>query len=299
MWLLVAAALLADSAHSIQVPLAPSETLHVEISGAGQPLVLIPGLLGSAFAFRDLVPMLTARGYRAIVIEPLGIGRSARPPRADYSLTAQADRLAAVLDTLGVRHALIVAHSVGGSEAFRLAYRRPDLVEALVSIEGGPAETAASAAFRRAMRFAPWIKLLGGVRLIRWQIHKMLVQSSGDPSWVSDAVVVGYTAAAARDLDGTLKAFLAIAAAREREKLQPHLAEIRCPVLFMIGGAPHDGDVGRDEVELLRRTLPRFAVDSVPGAGHFIYEEQPIAVIAAVRRAAAAAADLPPQAVDP
>jgi len=297
-WLL-AAVLLADSAQSIRIPLTPAETLHVELSGAGEPVVLIPGLFGSAFAFRELVPLLTARGYRTIVIEPLGIGASARPARADYSLTAQADRVAAALDTLGVRHALVVAHSVGGSEAFRLAYRRPDLVAALVSIEGGPAETAATPAFKRAMRFAPWIKIFGGVKLIRWKIRKMLIASSGDASWVSDSVVRGYTAAAGRDLDGTLKAFLAIAATRERVRLEPHLVEIRCPVRLLIGGAPHEGDVGGDEVALLQRTLPRFALDSVPGAGHFLYEEQPALVVTAVRRAAAALAARASDTADP
>ena len=48
-------------------------------------------------------------------------------------------------------------------------------MKALISLEGGPAETAATPAFKRAMRFAPWIKLLGGVRLIRWKVRNMLV----------------------------------------------------------------------------------------------------------------------------
>jgi pimeloyl-ACP methyl ester carboxylesterase len=279
-WLL--AALFADSTRSVEIPLAPAESLHVEISGAGDPVVLIPGLFGSAFGFRTLVPLLTERGYRTIVIEPLGIGGSARPPRADYSLTAQADRLAAVLDTLGVQQALIVGHSVGGSEAFRLAYRRPDLVKGMITIEGGPAETAATPAFKRAMRFAPWIKLLGGVRLIRRKIRSILIASSGDATWVTPDVVNGYTAAAARNLDATLKAFVAMAGARERVKLEPHLGEIRCPVLLMVGGARHEGDVSAEEVVLLERTLPYFTLDSVPGAGHFLYEERPEAVLGAL-----------------
>ena len=281
MWWLLAV-LLADSTRSVEIPLAPAESLHVEISGAGDPVVLIPGLFGSAFGFRTLVPLLTERGYRTIVIEPLGIGGSARPPRADYSLTAQADRLAAVLDTLGVRHALIVGHSVGGSEAFRLAYRRPDLVKAMITIEGGPAETAATPAFKRAMRFAPWIKLLGGVRLIRRKIRNILIASSGDAKWVTADVVDGYIAAAARNLDATLKAFVAMAAARERVKLEPHLGEIRCPVLLMVGGARHEGDVSAEEIVLLERTLPHFTLDSVPGAGHFLYEERPETVLGAL-----------------
>jgi pimeloyl-ACP methyl ester carboxylesterase len=231
-------------------------------------------------------------------VEPLGIGASAKPAQADYSLGAQTDRIAAVLDTLGVQHALVLAHSIGGSEGFRLAYRRPDLVAALVSIEGGPSETAATPALKRAMRFASWIKVLGGVRLIRWKIRKVLVTSSGDAAWVTDEVVEGYTAAAARDLDGTLKAMLGVAASREREPLAPHLSEIHCPVRLLIGSAPHEGEVGHDEMGLLQRSLQRFAIDSVAGAGHFIYEEQPQAVLDAVQRAAVAAAD-PPVTADP
>jgi pimeloyl-ACP methyl ester carboxylesterase len=192
-----------------------------------------------------------------------------------------------VLDTLHVRHALVVGHSVGGSEGLRLAYLRPDLVRSLISLEGGPAETAVTPAFRRAMRFAPWIKLLGGVRLIRWKIRDELVASSGNAAWVTEDVVLGYTAAAARDLDGTLKAFLGMAESREHDKLRPHLGEIRCPVRLVVGGARHDGEVHPDELALLENTVPHFSLDSIPGAGHFLYEERPDAVLALVLAAAA------------
>ncbi len=283
MWLL-AIVLLVDTSRSFKVALSPAESLQVATAGAGEPVVLIPGLFGSAYGFRSLVPLLVESGYRTIVVEPLGIGLSTRPRRADYSLTAQAERIAAVLDTLGVRRTLVIAHSIGGSVAFRLAYRHPDLVEGLVSLEGGPTEAAVTPAFRRALRFAKWIKIFGGVRLIRRKIRSLLISSSGDTSWVTDEVVNGYTAGAARDLDATLRAYLAMAGAREPEKLAPHLGAIRCPVRLMVGGAPHDGDVAAAEVELLRHTLHSFALDSVPGAGHFLYEEQPATVVADVER---------------
>jgi pimeloyl-ACP methyl ester carboxylesterase len=293
---LLALCLLADSSKAVEtfkIPLARGESLSVEIAGTGEPVVIIPGLFGSAFGFRKLVPLLVQAGYRAIVVEPLGIGSSTRPRKANYSLTAQADRIAAVLDSLGVRGgggggggggAILIAHSIGGSEAFRLAYRRPDLVRGLLSIEGGPTETAVTPAFKRALRFAPWIKLFGGIKLIRRKIRSLLVDSSGDSSWVTDSAVAGYTAAAARELDATLKAYIAMANAREPVKLAPHLAEVRCPVRLMVGGARHDGDVAAPEVVLLERMLRSFALDSVPGAGHFIYEEQPNAVVGALAR---------------
>ena len=291
MWLL-AVLLLADSAptaRALKVAVAPTESLAVELAGrgGGAAVVLVPGLFGSAFGFRKLVPLLTAAGYRTVIVEPLGIGSSNRPRKANYSLTAQAGRIAAALDSLRVRGALLVAHSIGGSEAFRLAYQRPDLVRGMVSIEGGPTEGALTPAFKRALRFAPWIKLFGGIRLIRRKIRGLLIDSSGDSSWVTDDVVQGYTAGAARDLDGTLRAYLAMGKAREPERLAPHLAELRCPVRLMVGGARHDGGVGDDEVRLLERSLRSFALDSVPGAGHFIYEEQPGAVLAAVTHLAA------------
>lgn len=279
-------ALATDSAQSLTIPVAPKESLHVVAAGpeSGPAVVLIPGFFGSAFTFRKVTPALNAAGYRTLVIEPLGIGGSSRPEKGDYSLTAQARRIGTVLDSLGVPRALVVAHSNGGSIAMRLALHRPSLVEGVMSIEGGPTESAVTPSFRAALRFAPWIKLLGGVKLIRWKIRHVLLDSSGDKSWVTDDVVAGYTAPAAVNLTATLKAYLAMAASPEPEKLAPHLGEIKCPVLLLVGTAPHDGDVGAKEVVLLQRTLPDFAVDSVPGAGHFLQEERPDVVVDRIER---------------
>jgi pimeloyl-ACP methyl ester carboxylesterase len=265
-------------------PLASAESLSIEVWEASEPVVLILGIAGSAFGFRKLLPLLHAAGYRSIVVEPLGVGSSARPEGANYSLTAQAARIAAVLDALHVHDAILIAHSIGASEALRLAYQRPDLVKGLVSIEGGPADAAVTPRFRRALQFASWIKLFGGIRLMRREIRGWLIASSGDSTWVTDAVVQAYTAGATRDLDATLKAYRAMANAREPERLAPHLAGIRCPVVLVVGGAPHEGEVRPQDVELLRRGLRSFVLDSVPGAGHFIYEEQPSAVVAAMAR---------------
>ncbi len=285
MWRLALVILTGDSS-TYRLAVAPAESLQVTLGGTdmGEPVVLMPGLFGSAFGYRRLIQRLASGGYRVIVVEPLGIGRSSRPARADYSLTAQADRIAAALDTLGVSRAIIVAHSVGASMAYRLAYRRQDLVRGLVSLDGGPAEAAATPGFRRAMRFAPWIKLFGGVGLIRRKIRSSLIAASGDASWVDAAAVDAYTVGAAADLDGTLRAYLRMARAREPERLEPNLRAIRCPVRLLVGSAPHDGGIQQREVELLGRMVGSFVVDTVAGAGHYLHEERPDVVFDAVRR---------------
>lgn len=268
--LLVLLALLADTTESRLVVVSPAESIHVELTGLGPPVVLIPGLFGAAFGFRHVVPLLTRARYRTIVIEPLAIGRSSRPDGADYSSSAQAVRIAAVLDSLKLRNVLVIAHSIAGSQAFRLAYRRPDLVAGVLSLEGGPADTMVTAGFRRAVRFGPAIKLLGGNDVVR-----------------------GYTAGAARDLGGTLKAYRAMSRAREAEPLAPHLLKIRSPVVLLVGTAPHHAAVAPEEIERLRRSLPAFFVDTVAGAGPYLHEERPVAVLHALQHLRRRVAEAP------
>lgn len=279
-----------DNAKALRIPVAAAETLAVTISGAdaGKPLVLIPGLFGSKFGFRKVVPPLNAAGYRTIVIEPLGIGASSRPEHADYTLLAQADRIARVLDSLHVDSALVVAHALGAGMALRLAYRRPDLVRGLVALDGGASEAAVTPAFRRTLRLIPWIKLFGGVKLVRKKTRENLVAASADTTWVTDDVVAEYMAGTARDFDGTLKAYVTMAESKEPDRLAPHLAEVRCPVRLVVGGAPHGGQMKDGDIALLERSLRAFAIDSIAGAGHYLHEERPDVVVEAVVRLQAA-----------
>src|SRR3989454_4015214 len=103
--LVLAVLLFADSLHVVQLAVSPQESVSVTVAGAGggEPGVLVPGLFGSAVGYRHLIPLLVGAGYRAVVFEPLGVGTSARPPRAGFSLSAQAERLATVVDNLRAR----------------------------------------------------------------------------------------------------------------------------------------------------------------------------------------------------
>jgi hypothetical protein len=71
---------------------------------------------------------------------------------------------------------------------------------------------------------------------------------------------------------------------REPERISPHLAEIRCPIRLVIGTAPHEGGIEPKQVQLLRDRLADFSIDSIPGAGQYLFEEQPSSVVAVIRR---------------
>ena len=286
---LVLALALGGGTRTMRVPVAYAETLSVQVRWVGTPVVLIPGLFGSAYGFRNVVSLLADSGFQTVVIEPLALGASSRPSRADYSLSAQAGRIAAVLDALGLREVVVVAHSTSASIAFRLALRRPELVRGIVAVEGGPAESAVSAGFRRAMTLAPLIRL-AGVGFVRRRVHRDLVAVSGDTAWVSEAVIAEYTAGAAADLSGTLRAYRRMGGARESERLAPRLGELRIPVRLLLGEAPHDGGPPEAEWETMRRSLVGLSMESVVGAGHYLQEERPDVVAAAVRFVAAAPA---------
>lgn len=142
---------------------APAETLTVELWGAASApvVVLIADFLGSAYTFRHVARALAEEGYRVVVVEPLAVGTSSRPKKSDYSLSAQAVRVAAVLDSCGVRLAIVGAQGTNGAIAVRMAAVRPDLVARLVLLEGGGAERAAGPGFRRAMENSAGLQLFG------------------------------------------------------------------------------------------------------------------------------------------
>ncbi len=276
----------APTTRAYSIPVAPGEALHVESTGTGSPVVIVPGLFGTAFGFRKVVGPIAESGHRVIVVEPLGVGASQRPQHADYSLEAQARRLGAVLDSLHVADATFVAHSVGASIVFRLAAERPALVRDIVSIEGGIAESAGTPGLRHALSLAGFLGHFGLQGMVVGKMEARFRASSGDPSWITDPVMNGYLAPMRNDYQDVVGAYKAMASAPEREPLAPRLSRVRCPVELLVGSAQHDGGVGEDEIATMRAHLPRFSVVDVPGAGHWIQEERPQALIAAVERAA-------------
>ena len=282
-------ATLDTTAQARTVTVGPGEHLRTTIVGDGaESVVFISGIFGGAFGYRHLTTPLAELGYRCIVIEPLGFGFSSHPSKSDYSFTAQADRIGAVLDSLGVTHAIVVAQSSASSMAYRLAYRRPELVRGVLSISGGPAETPATPVLKRSLRFGGFLtKLVVGKGMIRGKVKKDLIKNSGDTTWVTEHTVGEYTAGQAEDVDGAIDGLRRMSKAVEPESLRERLHEARVPIRLLVGTAPHASAVKEDEIDLMRTQIPDFEVEHIEGSGQYIHEEQPAAVVAAFTRLAA------------
>ena len=100
------------------------------MAGEGEPLLLIPGLDGSAAFWDPLVPLLAPR-FTIILMDHRGTGRSERPQQS-YSVELLARDAIDVLDHFGIASTHIVGHSTGGAIAQVLAIEQASRVRHMV-----------------------------------------------------------------------------------------------------------------------------------------------------------------------
>jgi pimeloyl-ACP methyl ester carboxylesterase len=263
------------------IELAPGEKIAVSEAGAGPPIVFVPGFIGSAYGFRRVVANLP--DFRSVIIDPLGLGWSGRPERADYSLAAQAVRLDSTLARLGIERALFVCHSVGAALCFRVAALDSNRVAGIVSINGGAAESAATPGLRFALRLVPILKLLRGNSAMIDRLKQGLVRSSYDASWVTADAIDGYTEPFGGQADALISTLKRMASAHEPWAITPRLTSVRPPVRLLVGAGSRTGAIPMDDVMALVHGLPALTIDSVARTGQYIQEEQPCLVSSTIR----------------
>jgi len=98
----------------------------------GRPVVLLHGNPSWGFLYRNFIPALIGAGYRVIVPDHLGFGRSDKPDdRRVYALPKHARRLEQLLESLDLREATIVVQDWGGPIGIAWAVEHPDRIAGL------------------------------------------------------------------------------------------------------------------------------------------------------------------------
>lgn len=116
------------------------QTLHYLEQGEGAAVVFLhgsgPGASGYS-NFKGNYPYFAEAGYRALVIDLVGFGYSAKPTDVDYTLAFFVECVKQTLDKAGVDRCAVVGNSLGGAVAVGLALSHPELVEKLILLAPG------------------------------------------------------------------------------------------------------------------------------------------------------------------
>jgi 3-oxoadipate enol-lactonase len=243
--------------------------IYHEVEGAGHPLLLIHGGLGSLRMWDDQVPVFAER-YRVIRYDTRGFGRT---ETEDVEFSNHADAKA-VLDHVGAASAYVVGQSRGGMFALDLVLDHPDRVDAFVSVASGVGgyESQLPAGADR----PPWDEMERLWESKEWEKlaeleTRVWVDGWGQPPTRADAEL------RRKVRDWILATYREEKVEGKPQRLDPpaaqRLAEVRVPTLVMVGDADEAGGV--DAGRHLAASVAGARVVEFPGVAHMIQLEEP------------------------
>jgi len=99
----------------------------------GHTIVLLHGQATWSYSFRKMIPLLTAAGYRVVVPDLIGFGRSDKPADWNaYTFQKNVDWLAATLTALNIKDSTGFMFDWGGYFGLPVAVDQPDIFSRLV-----------------------------------------------------------------------------------------------------------------------------------------------------------------------
>ncbi|HZP86119.1 MAG TPA: alpha/beta hydrolase [Burkholderiales bacterium] len=115
---------------------APVRLAYMDVSPSpqqtnGRTVVLLHGRNFFGAYWKQTIEALQAAGYRVIVPDQIGFGKSSKPD-VPHSFQLHAMNLRSLVGALGVEKVHVVAHSIGGMMAIRFALMYPEMVDKLV-----------------------------------------------------------------------------------------------------------------------------------------------------------------------
>jgi pimeloyl-ACP methyl ester carboxylesterase len=260
--------------------------LHAVIGGEGPPLLLVHGWPESWYAWRLLMPAL-ARDFEVIAVDQRGIGLSDKP-RGGYDTGTLAGDLVALMDTLGHERFAVAGHDTGFAISYALAADHPDRVDRVIlaEIPGPPMTSASPPVFVPAqVNNRLWHIPFSRVEEVPEQLitgrenvffgYEFAIQGGKLP----DDLIEYYVRLVSTpdDLRGSLGFYRALDATLAQNE-ERKTRRLTMPVLAIGGEASYGGHVG-DAMKHLADDV-RSAV--ISGAGHWVAEEAPDQMLAAL-----------------
>jgi len=265
-----------------------SQQLPNQEPAAQKPtLVFIHGLGDEADTWRHIIPLLCAQGYRCIAPDLPGFGRSLW--RGRNGVSCQANAVLRLLNECNIERAVLIGSSMGCGVAELAAFRRPDLVQALVFLDGCfPIDGSVSKGML--LLGLPFVgkKWYRGFRKnheAAWRTlyayyHDLDAMSDEDKNFLRGRVIArvesndqerGYFAS----LRSIIAAFMFSRASFSR-KIKKFKGK-----LFLLWGE-HDRVMPVKEAALFRALRPDALLKTIAGAGHLPHQEKPAETVEAI-----------------
>ena len=239
--------------------------LAVDVQGDGVPLLFVHGFPLDRTMWREVIAALTR--WRRIAPDLRGMGLSQAPE--SYSMAEYADDLAALLDVLDARQAVVCGLSMGGYVAFELFRRHAHRVRALI-LMNTRAEPDDSAGRHARDATVSLVEREGPSGLADVMVPQLLAPAnlSAMPRVVQRvrAMITGTPAAG---IVGALRAM------RDRPDSRPTLAAINVPTMVVAGR--EDRLISPDASRALAAAIAGSRLIRIPHAGHLTPLEQPVA----------------------
>ena len=252
--------------------------LHVRDTGPREaPAIILLHGFGASLQTWDDWSVSLSRDFRVICYDQPGFGLTGEDPSGDYSDERSMDVLAGLMDRLGVAHASIVGHSMGGRIAWRFAAAYPDRVDKLVLI--APDGFASPGL---AYDVAPEVPLM--MRALPYVLPGPMLRATLAPAYANPSVAM--TAARYRryrDMmlaPGVRQAILDRMAQTVLVDPEPLLRQIKAPTLLLWGD--QDAMIPHDNSADYLRDIKASRMVSFPDVGHLVQEEAPAASLAAL-----------------
>ena len=108
---------------------------YMDVAAQGTPngrtVLVLHGNNFGGFYFKPIIDALTKEGFRVIVPDQIGYGRSSKPV-APYNLSSQARNTYRILEHEKIERVSVIGHSMGGMLTARFATQFPKAVERLI-----------------------------------------------------------------------------------------------------------------------------------------------------------------------
>jgi pimeloyl-ACP methyl ester carboxylesterase len=253
----------------------------------GRSVVLLHGRNFPSSYWAPVIKTLTDAGYRVVVPDQIGFGKSSKPV-TDLHFDTLARNTVALLDHLQIARADIVAHSLGSMLGVRIARAYPDRVSHLVLTAPIGLED-----YRLYVPPTPTEKIIENEEKLTAEGYRKQLETNYSlklpPDQVTPFIDARFNIKGSAEYPRWLRAFVSSAQLIYREPVVHEIPLITQPTLFIMGADDHNAPGRPNAPEALRAKMgqnaelakalaakmPDGRAEVIPDTGHLVFLEAP------------------------